>query len=127
MQHESSSVLATATNTLHNASCITKFVQKLAFSYGIAIVCSAWRQPNISRPRRRRGRAAGGGRSVVVTVAAATRDSHRNAITRDNDGQTSVAASTRATCAVALSVAAAGRPCAMPPLGLFPVLEPAPA
>jgi len=43
MQHDSSSVLAMETNTVHNALCIRlKFVQ-------IAIVRSAWRQPNISK------------------------------------------------------------------------------
>ena len=47
MQHDSSSVLAMATNTLHNALCITlNLFENLRLR--IAIVRSAWRQPNIS-------------------------------------------------------------------------------
>ena len=44
----SSSVLAMATNTLHNALCITLNLFK-NFRLRIAIVGSAWRQPNISK------------------------------------------------------------------------------
>ena len=48
VQHDSSSVLAMATNTLHNALCITQNVLK-NLRFRIAIVRSAWRQPNISK------------------------------------------------------------------------------
>ena len=48
MQHDSSYVLAMATNTLQNALCITQiFLKNLRLR--IAIVRSAWRQPNISK------------------------------------------------------------------------------
>jgi len=48
VQHDSSSVLAMATNTLHNALCITQNLLK-NLRLRIAIVRSAWRQPNISK------------------------------------------------------------------------------
>jgi len=48
VQHDSSSVLAMATNTLHNALCITLNLFK-NLRLRIAIVCSAWRQLNISK------------------------------------------------------------------------------
>jgi len=48
VQHDSSSVLAMATNTLHNALCITHNLFK-NLRLRIAIVRSAWRQPNISK------------------------------------------------------------------------------
>ena len=49
MQHDSSSALAMATNTLHNALwCITPDLFK-HLRLRIAIVRSAWRQPNISK------------------------------------------------------------------------------
>jgi len=46
VQHDSRSVLAMATNTLHNALCITLNLFK-NLRLRIAIVRSAWRQPNI--------------------------------------------------------------------------------
>jgi len=60
VQHDSSSVLAMATNTLHNALCVILNLFKNLRSR-IAIVRSAWRQPNSRRgtssyalcPRRR--------------------------------------------------------------------------
>jgi len=48
MQHDSSSVLAMATNTLHNVLCITVNLFK-NLRLRIAIVRRAWRQPNISK------------------------------------------------------------------------------
>ena len=48
LQHDSSSVLAMATNTLHNVLCITINLFK-NFRLRIAIVSWAWRQPNISK------------------------------------------------------------------------------
>ena len=46
MQHDSSSVLAKATNTLHNTLCITRNLFK-NLRLRIAIVRSAWRQPGV--------------------------------------------------------------------------------
>ena len=48
VQHDSSSVLAMATNTLHNALYITLNLFK-NLRLRIAIVRSAWRQLNISK------------------------------------------------------------------------------
>jgi len=48
VQHDSSSVLAMATNTLHSALWITLNLFK-NLRLRIVIVRSAWRQPNISK------------------------------------------------------------------------------
>jgi len=50
VQHDSSSVLAMATNTLHNALCIGLTLNLFKnLRLRIVIVRSAWRQPNISK------------------------------------------------------------------------------
>jgi len=48
VQRDLSSVLAVATNTLHSALCVTLNLFK-NLRLRIAIVRSAWRQPNISK------------------------------------------------------------------------------
>jgi len=48
VQHDSSSVLAVTANTLNSALCITLNLFK-NLRLRIAIVCSAWRQPSISK------------------------------------------------------------------------------